>query len=510
MENTGEEKKQNTGTEDNIESSKCDRKEMEDIIKEIRGSGNVVFIKNMNFLKNNTDVVFADEVNVEEIEFGSKEKQFGTMEEKNSYSVKGTVFETEEMLMNWMAAHYNDFEMAFLITLAVFEGSPYLWVYEMTEELFESFEMEESERQIKQKDKEKIPAKKRIKEAGAGLYTSVLYNHMGLVECEFIRFIEPEYAKMVLKCVWEEFIFTREILIHWLQKYVFVENYSKADKAVSALAELARLDYYYFDKYVIRNFLSQKNIMADFASAQIMIQSYECERYKNNIETQMKHWATLGNFHYSLAALMICTMGEWDRLHVEHAVKCYIKQVKDELQSGKEKGYLVNLSVFFEIGGRKAVYFKSIVSVLYQSLTGGNGRKYKEEKKWTGLIFLILLQIDYDQSNVDLLNEKDHKDMIFVRMCFIENENRTKLLELWRFIWKDRSFRTYTRKLLELYLYQYGGCGQKQLQYLRQFLYGFQETEKDCEEMEFFLRKITFQNKRPVKPAGRIHYQLDD
>ena len=49
MENTGEEKKQNTGTEDNIESSKCDRKEMEDIIKEIRGSGNVVFIKNMNF-----------------------------------------------------------------------------------------------------------------------------------------------------------------------------------------------------------------------------------------------------------------------------------------------------------------------------------------------------------------------------------------------------------------------------------------------------------------------------
>ena len=65
--------------------------------------------------------------------------------------------ETEEQLMQWLRKHYNDFEMAFLIALAVFEKSPYLWVYEMAEELFALFEIGEEERQKKQKEKEKMP-----------------------------------------------------------------------------------------------------------------------------------------------------------------------------------------------------------------------------------------------------------------------------------------------------------------------------------------------------------------
>lgn len=505
----GEEEKEKDNQEKSAGKKEESQEDIEKLIKGRRGSNFSIFVHHMNYVNNNSGAVFGDGTELEEFELGQKEKTPPPPQEEGKNGGRECALRSPESLRHWMANHYQDFEMAFLIALAVFEDSPYLWIYEMADDLYAMFDMDEAERSRQRLEKEKMPGRQRIETAGARQYQSKIYNHTGPVESDFLGFVKPEYRGRILECVWKEFLFLREKLVQWLKSYVFCGNYTKISRAVEALSQLAKLDFYYFDKNVVPFFLKEKQIMTDYAVAQIMIRAYEAEQYQHNIESQVKHWATLGNLHYSLTALMVCGMGNWNRNEVELVVDAYMKYTVEELQGSRQKGYLDNLSALFEIGGRKAVYFKAVVSALYERLNACKGRKRREERIGIGLIFFILLQLDYDQSNIDVTNAKNHKDMIFVKMCFIKNETTPKLLELWKFIWNSREFRKYTQKFLEMYLYQYGGCGQEQIRYLKQFLYSFQESEAERKEMEFFLRKITFQMKRPVKAAERIHYQYD-
>ena len=497
------------GQRQNAEAPKNDGTQIKELFNEKKNKEIQIFIQTMNFVKNNSGVVFGDHANMDTLEIGKNEKNDEHPGQTINFSGKSSIFESEETLMEWMGTHYNDFEMAFLVTLAVFERTPYLWVYEMAEELFGLFPLEEEEREAKQKEKEKMPSKQRILAAGAGLYHSFLYNHMGAVTCEFIRFVEPGYTHMVLNCVWKEFLFFRKILVDWLKTYIFCENYSKIQKAVNALAHLATFDYYYFDQHIIRNFLGEKKIETDFAAAQILTYTYEDEQYQKNIALQLKHWATLGNLHYSLTSLMVCSMGNWNQEQVEVIVNAYFRQVTAELQAGIPGAFFSNLSAFYEIGERRSAYFKSIVSALYEKFSHCTQRKHQPLKECIITIFLVLLWIDYGKSHIDMVNEKRNRDMIFVKMTFIKNEERQKLLALWNYVWKNRGTRKESKNLLELYIYQYGGCSLKQAQYLKQFLYSFLDTTEDRTEMDFFLQRIAFKQKRPVKPAQRVHYQLD-
>ena len=72
-------------------------------------------------------------------------------------------------------------------------------------------------------------------------------------------------------------------------------------------------------------------------------------------------------------------------------------------------------------------------------------------------------------------------------------------------IWTSRELHGVTKKFLERYIYQYGGCGQRELDYLRDFLYSFQDTESDQRNMDYFLKKIAMRKKQPVKVAERIN-----
>lgn len=482
-------------------------KRMKECSSEIGNEQSFVVIKNMNYIKNNSGIVVGDHVDVEDVLIHEgKEEDYNQGIEIKCKSGEN-ILEEEEKLIQWLTEHYKDFEMAFLISLAVFEKSPYLWVYDLAEELFDRMA---ADTEGGQQEKEKVPNKQRLETMGAGIYYSAIHNHTGLVETEFISFLRPEYGVRVLKCIWKEFIFFRKTLVSWLEEYVFYDNYSKRNKAVNALTNLALMDYYYFDSNVIRSLMGRKNLVADYTVAQIMVRSYADERYRKNIEAQLAHWATVGNIHYSLTALLMCIMGNWEQERVQLAVGIYIKRLMCEVQSCRYSGYTDNLGTFFVIGERKAVYFKAIVSVLYENLQAYSERKYREEKWCIGMIFFLLLQIDYDESHIDVVNTKKNKDMIFVKMCFIKNDLTPKLLELWKFVWKNREFHRFTKNLLEQYLYQYGGCNERQIQYLRQFLYSFQDSEADRNAMEFFLKKISLKNRHPVRTAERINCQPEE
>ena len=275
--------------------------------------------------------------------------------------------------------------------------------------------------------------------------------------------------------------------------------------AINAFGDLARIDFDYFNKYVTKIFFSKNEFIDDFAISQIIGQVHKDDRYKNNVERLFNYWSREGNINYSLTALMIGINEGWTQERVQFAVEGYINQLLMEMKASRGGEYRRQLPVFFKIGNRKAVYFKAIVAVLYDKLTVCRERREKAEKILVGLAFFLLLQIDDQQSNIDVNRTEKHKGMIFVWMCLIKNDTAPKVRELWKYIWKSREFHKLTKDFLEKYLYQYGGCKQSEIDYLRQFLYSFQDSEEDRNNMAYFLKKISLKNKWPVRTAERIN-----
>lgn len=183
----------------------------------------------------------------------------------------------------------------------------------------------------------------------------------------------------------------------------------------------------------------------------------------------------------------------------------YIDRLIRGISNNTMEEYITELTSFFAIGQRKAVYFKAVAKVLNDKLKMYQGRRYLLQRISIGMAFLLLLFEDDSQSNIDIKNPEKHKDMIFVKMCLIENDTAVKVRELWKMIWTSRELYGVTKKFLERYIYQYGGCDQKQLDYLRDFLYSFQNTESERRNMDYFLRKIAMRKKQPVKVAERIN-----
>lgn len=477
---------------------------IEDAKEEFNNTENKVqqfVIENLLFVKENMGCILGDHADINDISLGGNQKRDNQCWE--TFTSDKCVVEDRETLVSWLTQHYNDFEMAFIIALAVFEKTPYLWVYEMAEELFSLMEGDKEEAR---QNKIRIPNNQRIKTVGGRKYLDGIYNHTGRIENEFICFQKPEYATRVLECMWNEFIFFREILVRWLISYISNQNYSKTIRAVNALAELATLDFDYFNKNVIKALWDRNEFMADFAISQVVVQVHKDGRYRDNAEKLFKYWARGGNLNYSLTALMICVNAGWDQEKVQLAVEGYIVHLLLDMKANRRDKYRRMLPVFYEIGSRKAVYFKAIVCNLYDKLMECAQKKQRSEKVLIGLIFFLLLQIDDSESNIDINQKEKNRDMIFVKMCLIKNDVAHKVQELWRYLWKSREFHKLTKEFLEKYLYQYGGCKQSDIDYLRQFLYSFQDSEEDRNNMEFFLKKISFKNKRPVRTAERINH----
>lgn len=480
--------------------------DLEGLFQKLSGeNGSVISINNINIMKENSGIITGDQTSIEDIDVFPKEKiKTHTEKQGNGLEIWECFIDNDEKLMEWLTEHYNDFDMAFLIALAVFEKTPYLWVYDAAEELFC---MMDNEKEDIQSAKVKTANIQRIKSVGGKRYIDVIYNHTGKVENEFVCFVKTSYAKNVLTCVWKEYIFLRKILVKWLNKYISNKNYSKATRAIKAMAFLARYDFDFFSREVIRMLLLRKEILADYAVAQIMSQIYIDRKYQGNIDKIFEHWAKIDSVHYSLIALMICLESKWEQKRIELVVEKYIDKLIQNARMGIFNEYERELPTFFAITQRKAVCFKAIVTVFYEKLKMYEERRYRTERNNICAVFFLFLLIDDGQSNIDILNSQKNKDMIFVKMCLVNNDIALKTRELWKALWKNKEVHRPVKELLERYLYQFGGCNQQQIAYLKKFLYSFIDTDTDRENMDYFLKKISWKSQRPVKAAERVQYQ---
>lgn len=94
----------------------------------------VYIINTLNLLKNDSGIVFGDRASLENVTFGGELRE--DTSEESSMVDRNCIVASKEKLSKWIEKHYEDFEMAFLLALAVFEKLPCMWVYEMAEELF--------------------------------------------------------------------------------------------------------------------------------------------------------------------------------------------------------------------------------------------------------------------------------------------------------------------------------------------------------------------------------------
>jgi len=470
----------------------------------IDGQASVCVINNLNYVKDNSGIIMGDQANLGDVSLhGGSEHQYS---QQDQYLQAGECFiESYEKLTAWLTQNYGSFDMAFIIALAVFERTPYLWVYELAEDLFNLID---DIKDPASNNKAQTANIQRIKGIGGKTYHDTIYNHTGKMQCEFICFQKRDYAKKVLNCIWKEYIFLREKLVRWLGVYLSHKNYTKAIRAINAMVLFSKVDFDYFSREVINVLLLKKDFMADYAVAQIMSQLYQDEKYRDNIQKNYIYWAKGENIHHLLTALLIGIANRWDQTQMELAVAGYIDKLLMEIGRNKTAEYLSNLPSFFAVGQRKAIFFKVIVKILYDKLTISEGYKYRVQRLNVGVVFLLFLMIDASQSNIDVMDPDKNIDMIFVKMCLIDNDVSIKLQKLWRFVWKNRETHQQTKSILERYLYQYGGCDQKKISYLKCFLYSFQETDSERKDMDYFLKKIASQRTRPVKTAERINYKL--
>lgn len=494
-------------TKEDKNAVKTEAEEINEEVKkalEVNDSGNaktqIYMINTLNFTKDNSGIIFGDQASLENVAFGGEFKEDISLD--NGESGKECVLGRREDLSEWMAQHYNDFEMAFLLSLAVFEKTPCAWVYDGAEDLFCMMDGEKGEADC---NRIRIPHQKRIETIGGREYKSYIYNHTGRVEEEFICFQRPEYAAKVLECAWNEFRFFREKLFGWLKKYISEANYSKTVKAINALAQLLRHDFHFFESKVISALLVKKDLLTDFAIAQIMIQAHGNEQYKVNVEKLFRYWVMQRKIHYSFITLMMCTSEGWPRQKVREAIENYINEVVLETETGCDNEYERQLPIFYAIGKRKAIYFKTTVEILYDKLMQYNSRSGRDKQRIIGGIFWKLILIDDMESHIDVNRKERHQDMILVKMCLIRNDVAPKVQALWQYLWKNREMHRQIKDFLEKYLYQYGGCGDEYTDYLRQFLYSFQDTQVDRDNMEYFLKKISLKNSRAVKAAEKIN-----
>lgn len=471
--------------------------------KEADGEANsraaVYVINTLNLLKNDSGIVFGDQASLENVSFGGE--QGGDASENSSMIDRNCIVANEEQLSKWLEQHYEDFEMAFLLALAVFEKLPCMWVYETAEDLFW---MMEGNKEENEKNRIRIPHQRRVEIVGGKIYKNYIYNHTGRVKEEFICFQSAEYASRVLECVWNEFRYFRTQLIGWLEQYISSANYSKAIRAIDALSKLLQHDFNYLERKAIKPLLDKNNYISDFAVAQIILQAHKNEQYKENVENLFLHWTKQGKIHVSLITLLMCSTKDWPPNQVKPAIEAYINEIIKSRVMGLDSIYEQQLPLLYAIGNRRAIYFKMIVEVLYDKMMQYSSRKDRDKQKIVGMIFWQLIIIDDSESRIDVNSREKHRDMIFVKMCLIKNEETPKLHALWKYLWKSRDMHGNTKKFLERYLFQYGGCSKEHINYLRQFLYSFQDTPSDKEEMEFFLKKISLRNNRAVRTAEKI------
>lgn len=402
-------------------------------IEQVSDSSVYISIFANNIISENKGVVTGDNAQIDDLQFLNHNNEtlgkVGYSDEENLSGEKTTA-----ELAQWIQTHYGKFELAELISLAVFYDMPYLWVHTNAKALFHKLGWDLQEEVF-------VTAKDSLLcEFSAFTYKGYIVANGGKTETEFVAFKDAEMAKFVLEYVWAQYIDIRIPLIVWGEWYTCRANYSQARAAVCAMAVWAQCDYGYFDTKILSGLIRKENIVTVAELVSLIAQN---ELLEENIRRKVVHWGTLQSYEYVMLALMVAHKNEWD---VERIIKNYFSQLMWEVENSRKWEYTSQIVLMYAIGQRKANYYKAIVKALASYNAPKNN--WLQTRKILALVFYMLLK-----SDMELLRagRNEEKELILVRMLFIRNEYREPLCELWKNALRNNLVRNEIRKMMKEY-----------------------------------------------------------
>ncbi len=424
------------GSEENVQSDNARENAGEsswkagNIKDEIKKSQSVINIFHGIKIDNNGGIITGDGAQFQDIFFGTGFKA------KNSE--KGLADDLPK-LERWVAQHYGQIDVAFLISCAVFHDMPYTLISEASEKLYKYFD-EKEEGNIS-----KTARAQNVRTFGAEICQGKMNTYAGQIEIDCICFSKEEQVKNILKTIWNEFPQLRKAIVIWLKNYIIGNKVTISERARNTLGYLSGLDYYYFSHKMVEIFLKKKSLDDDLVLVQVMTILYQQPKYQSNIDSMLKNWRTLRNVHYLLITIFLCVIVENQKKCLEDAMHIYIEEMFRAIQQKEENEFSAERLSFFAIGIRKVIFYRVLVEKLYQM---ANQKTIVRERNNVCVLFLELFYADVMLSRFE---EGVEEEALFVKMVTIKSNFREKLCFLWQMVWKKNQFRIFSYDILGQY-----------------------------------------------------------
>ena len=371
---------------------------------------------------NNHGIMASDSAQIEKVYSNDQEGLRG-----KERKVKRNTFFDESKRNRWLTENYEAYPMALMITVAVFDAMPYMWVMRAADALYDSFGNK------KDKEEKRYGITEILRQFGAIICKGELNTYTGTTPIDVVQFEQKMLQETILKYIWFECPQLQDVIMLWLEKHYMGKIMSMSKRAVDVMGWLACWDYHYFLNNMVNKIRSKKSIPTDMMIAQVVRALDKNNEFQENVYNLLVYWSREQNIHYLLTGLFVCA-GQKDKNDIlETIISCYVGRTMEELQREKRGEYLQWESDFFAAGMRAFTFYRILIDKIYETACSNSSpRNIRDVCR----LFWTLFSID-----INLARYEKGEDAVFIRIAMQDDSTGVRLRYLWQTAWRDRTHR---------------------------------------------------------------------
>ena len=288
---------------------------------------------------------------------------------------------------------------------------------------------------------------------------------------EAIGYTEENVRKL-RKIFWRNYVSLRAPLIQWLAEVNEGKQYPGAVLAGIGLADFAQIDFAFIYDRVIAMGTDIHSEAQVYCMARIMENTWEIERYRNNVRHLLHHWMEQSKSQAWLISL-VCYLSNINMVDRDKLQKCLKRKIEIFSIEQRWAGFLI----------LKAHQNLELCRILYDALAELYVRaESKVEKKQVCLQFLTMLFVEGC-----VVSEKGG-DLVFVQ-ALRGKERVEKQKPMMLLIWRTLEYRRLLQNILDGYFSDLRtGFDENNLKNFIMML-AFTGRKTDFENMEVYLMR---------------------
>lgn len=201
----------------------------------------------------------------------------------------------QRLLEEWFRDHGSLDQHAFMISIAILNGSGYEAVADASRRLTSHIRESLSDTTLQNEGPSLKPRSYRLEETGARIVEGFRKTEFGRCPVELVMLNNPAYQPCVLRHVWSELDWLRVPLVMWLQNLDRFGSLDDRSKAAAAVGELCKLDFAGTVAGIIKPWANDPDPGVRAAAAFALgIPAWNAGRAPNVLRL-LHHWSTLRN-----------------------------------------------------------------------------------------------------------------------------------------------------------------------------------------------------------------------